>query len=127
MPKSATRAGEIGSQPAPYSTTDTAERLSITTLRSLLDATPLRELIARARELYPGPLVYAAIQGPEFETIRFWDARAGKAGASISAFETYVNSLAYSPDGKHLACASGAPTRAENRRTGSGARATPAA
>ena len=33
-----------------------------------------RKLIARARELYPGPLVYAATQGPEFETIRFWDA-----------------------------------------------------
>jgi hypothetical protein len=33
-----------------------------------------RKLIARVRELYPGPLVYAAVQGPEFETIRFWDA-----------------------------------------------------
>jgi hypothetical protein len=33
-----------------------------------------RSLIARARELYPGPLVYSATQGPEFETIRFWDA-----------------------------------------------------
>ena len=33
-----------------------------------------RALIARARELYPGPLVYSATQGPEFETIRFWDA-----------------------------------------------------
>ena len=33
-----------------------------------------RQLIARARQLYPGPLVYAAVQGPEFETIRFWDA-----------------------------------------------------
>ncbi len=33
-----------------------------------------RSLISRARELYPGPLVYAAVQGPEFEGIRFWDA-----------------------------------------------------
>ena len=33
-----------------------------------------RAIIARARELYPGPLVYSATQGPEFETIRFWDA-----------------------------------------------------
>jgi hypothetical protein len=36
--------------------------------------TEWRALIARARELYPGPLVYSATQGPEFETIRFWDA-----------------------------------------------------
>ncbi len=33
-----------------------------------------REIIRRARELYPGPLVYAAVQGEEFENIRFWDA-----------------------------------------------------
>jgi hypothetical protein len=33
-----------------------------------------RALIARTRKLYPGPLVYSATQGPEFETIRFWDA-----------------------------------------------------
>lgn len=33
-----------------------------------------RRLIARARELYSGPLVYAAAQGEEFESIRFWDA-----------------------------------------------------
>lgn len=33
-----------------------------------------RALIARAHELYPGPLVYSATQGPEFENIRFWDA-----------------------------------------------------
>lgn len=33
-----------------------------------------RKLIARARQLYPGPLVYAATQGPEFEGIQFWDA-----------------------------------------------------
>ena len=33
-----------------------------------------RALIARARELYPGPLVYAANSGDEFESIQFWDA-----------------------------------------------------
>lgn len=33
-----------------------------------------RQLIARARELYPGPLTYAANFGTEFESIRFWDA-----------------------------------------------------
>jgi hypothetical protein len=33
-----------------------------------------RGLIARAREIYPGPLTYAANFGSEFETIRFWDA-----------------------------------------------------
>jgi hypothetical protein len=33
-----------------------------------------RKLIARGRELYPGPLVYAANHGSEFETITFWDA-----------------------------------------------------
>jgi hypothetical protein len=32
-----------------------------------------RKIIARTREIYPGPLVYAATQGPEFETIQFWD------------------------------------------------------
>jgi len=32
-----------------------------------------RELIKLARSLYPGPLVYAANFGPEFENIRFWD------------------------------------------------------
>ncbi len=32
-----------------------------------------RKQIARVRELYPGPLVYAANFGPEFENIRFWD------------------------------------------------------
>ncbi len=32
-----------------------------------------RKIIARAHEIYPGPLVYAATQGPEFETINFWD------------------------------------------------------
>ena len=33
-----------------------------------------RRLIARARERYPGPLVYAANAGEEFEKLRFWDA-----------------------------------------------------
>lgn len=33
-----------------------------------------RKLIARARQLYRGPLVYGATQGPEFEGIKFWDA-----------------------------------------------------
>jgi hypothetical protein len=33
-----------------------------------------RALIRKARSLYKGPLVYAAIQGPEFETLKFWDA-----------------------------------------------------
>ncbi len=32
-----------------------------------------RKLIARARELYPGPLTYAANFGAEFENIAFWD------------------------------------------------------
>lgn len=33
-----------------------------------------RALIARTRELYDGPLVYAANWGEEFETLAFWDA-----------------------------------------------------
>jgi hypothetical protein len=33
-----------------------------------------RRLIQVVREHYRGPLVYAATQGPEFESIRFWDA-----------------------------------------------------
>jgi hypothetical protein len=33
-----------------------------------------RKLIARAREIYPGPLTYAANFGAEFESIKFWDA-----------------------------------------------------
>ena len=33
-----------------------------------------RRLIARVRELYPGPLVYAANFGREFEALAFWDA-----------------------------------------------------
>jgi Glycoside Hydrolase Family 113 len=33
-----------------------------------------RKLIARTRQIYAGPLTYAANPGPEFETIRFWDA-----------------------------------------------------
>ncbi len=33
-----------------------------------------RKVIARARELYPGPITYAANFGSEFETLQFWDA-----------------------------------------------------
>ena len=33
-----------------------------------------RSLIARARQIYRGPLTYAANSGPEFETLKFWDA-----------------------------------------------------
>jgi hypothetical protein len=33
-----------------------------------------RSLIARARDIYRGPLVYSANWGVEFESIRFWDA-----------------------------------------------------
>lgn len=33
-----------------------------------------RGLIARARQMFPGKLTYAANFGPEFETLRFWDA-----------------------------------------------------
>ena len=33
-----------------------------------------RALIKRARELYKGPIVYAANFGPEFEQLKFWDA-----------------------------------------------------
>jgi len=33
-----------------------------------------RRLIARVRQLYPGPLVYAANFGQEFEHVTFWDA-----------------------------------------------------
>lgn len=33
-----------------------------------------RQIIARVRTIYTGPLVYAANHGEEFETIRFWDA-----------------------------------------------------
>jgi hypothetical protein len=32
-----------------------------------------RKIVTRVRAIYPGPLTYAATQGPEFETIRFWD------------------------------------------------------
>ncbi|MBS1867841.1 MAG: hypothetical protein JSS69_18165, partial [Acidobacteria bacterium] len=38
------------------------------------DAEAWRSLIARARELYSGPLVYAANFGDEFENVEFWDA-----------------------------------------------------
>ena len=33
-----------------------------------------RRIIADVRKIYKGPLTYAAVQGPEFETLRFWDA-----------------------------------------------------
>ncbi|MFN7923451.1 MAG: hypothetical protein U0Q16_25340 [Bryobacteraceae bacterium] len=33
-----------------------------------------REVARRVRATYPGPLTYAATQGPEFEGIEFWDA-----------------------------------------------------
>jgi hypothetical protein len=33
-----------------------------------------RDMIAAVREVYPGPLVYAANFGAEFESVRFWDA-----------------------------------------------------
>jgi hypothetical protein len=33
-----------------------------------------RKIIAEVRSAYPGPLVYAATHGPEFDEIRFWDA-----------------------------------------------------
>jgi hypothetical protein len=33
-----------------------------------------RAIIRLARQYYRGPLVYAAIQGPEFENLKFWDA-----------------------------------------------------
>jgi hypothetical protein len=33
-----------------------------------------RKIIARVRALYAGPLTYAPTQGPEFESITFWDA-----------------------------------------------------
>jgi hypothetical protein len=33
-----------------------------------------RGLIRRARQIYKGPLIYAAVQGPEFESLKFWDA-----------------------------------------------------
>ncbi|HBY59067.1 MAG TPA: hypothetical protein DEH78_04555 [Solibacterales bacterium] len=38
------------------------------------DEAQWRALIARVRAIYPGPLVYAANFGKEFESIRFWDA-----------------------------------------------------
>jgi hypothetical protein len=33
-----------------------------------------RALVRRARQHYAGPVVYAALQGPEFENLKFWDA-----------------------------------------------------
>lgn len=39
----------------------------------LRDAPHWKTLIAQTRKVYSGPLLYAATQGPEFETIAFWD------------------------------------------------------
>jgi hypothetical protein len=36
--------------------------------------TEWRQVFAAVRKLYGGPLTYAAVQGPEFEELRFWDA-----------------------------------------------------
>ena len=33
-----------------------------------------RRIIGDVRKIYKGPLTYAAVQGPEFETLQFWDA-----------------------------------------------------
>jgi hypothetical protein len=33
-----------------------------------------RRIIRDVRKIYKGPLTYAAVQGPEFERLRFWDA-----------------------------------------------------
>ena len=33
-----------------------------------------RRIIRDVRKIYKGPLTYAAVQGPEFENLRFWDA-----------------------------------------------------
>ncbi len=33
-----------------------------------------RKIIRYVRKIYKGPLTYAAVQGPEFENLRFWDA-----------------------------------------------------
>lgn len=41
---------------------------------STRDEAAWRAIIARVRAIYKGPLTYSAIQGPEFETIGFWDA-----------------------------------------------------
>lgn len=38
------------------------------------DEAAWRQLIAHVRKLYPGPLVYAANFGSEFEGVKFWDA-----------------------------------------------------
>ena len=35
---------------------------------------PWREIVARVRRIVPGPLVYSANHGDEFENIAFWDA-----------------------------------------------------
>ena len=33
-----------------------------------------RKIVAEVRKTYKGSLTYAAVQGPEFETLKFWDA-----------------------------------------------------
>lgn len=33
-----------------------------------------RRIIREVRKIFKGPVTYAAVQGPEFETLRFWDA-----------------------------------------------------
>lgn len=38
------------------------------------DQAEWRRIIREVRAVYSGPLTYAAVQGPEFETLRFWDA-----------------------------------------------------
>lgn len=40
---------------------------------NLRDAPNWKTLIDQTRKVYSGPLLYAATQGPEFETIAFWD------------------------------------------------------
>jgi hypothetical protein len=39
----------------------------------LRDSPNWAPLIAQTRKVYPGPVLYAATQGPEFETLTFWD------------------------------------------------------
>lgn len=38
------------------------------------DQNEWRRIIAEVRRVYKGPLTYAAVQGPEFENLTFWDA-----------------------------------------------------
>jgi WD40 repeat protein len=41
------------------------------------------------------------------KTIRLWEVQTGKGKTAITAFDAFTNSVAFSPDGKHLLCASG--------------------